>query len=36
MRISNDLAVFLEHPGLIVVLIFVIVLLKEALRLLGL
>ncbi len=36
MRISRDLAVFLEHPGLIILLIFLIVILKEAVGLLGL
>ena len=36
MRIFRDLAVFLEHPGLIILLIFLIVILKEALGLLGL
>ena len=36
MRIRHDLAVFLEHPGLIILLIFLIVILKEALGLLGL
>ena len=36
MRISHDLAVFVEHPGLIVLLVFLLVIIKEALRLLSL
>jgi hypothetical protein len=36
MRIAHDLAVFLDHPGLLILLVFLIVVLKEALIALGL
>jgi len=36
MRIAQDLAVFVEHPGLLIVIAFLIVFIKEVVRALGL
>jgi len=36
MRIAQDLAIFVEHPGLLIVVAFLIVFIKEAFRALAL
>jgi len=36
MRIAYDLAIFVEHPSLLLLLVFLVVLLREVLRALGL
>ena len=36
MRIAHDLSIFLEHPALLLLLVFFVVLLREVLRALGL
>ena len=36
MRIARDLSMFLEHPALLLVLVFLVVILREVLRALGL